>query len=424
MAAGPANDVNALNGLFKKQFHDQLEDLKPQHVILQNSLIDWVPADKQNGEFYGVPTVLRSNQGVTYLGESGDVGTLKSAKPGVMKEAQIKGSEINIRGQLAYKALSQAATAGPRAFKKSSAWLVEDLAYVAHTRIEIATLYGQSGLGTVESVTDVTPGSVATVVITAPTFAPGMWACLEGATLDSFTGTTKNNATGVITVTSVDTSTRTLTVSYSGTLASEITAGDELFFEGANAGAGVFNEMCGLFKQMSTTSGTLFAIDRGAYSLMKGNVVGTVGTLTKAKLVAASMKAVDKGCMSDLVVLVSTAGFATLNAEDMALRQFDQSYSPEKSQSGSKELIYESVNGSLKVVCHPMVKPGHAFIINTEDVLYIGSSKPTFEIPGMSEQFFRLVQDANAVELQNYSDLAVYVLKPAQTVILTGITQP
>lgn len=414
------NVVGELNGLFKDQFHDKIEELIPQHVVLQKGLISWVPADKQNGEFYSVPTLLRSNQGVSYLGEGGGVSTLKSAKNAVMKEAQIKGSEINVRGQISYKALSQAATAGPRAFKKSSAWLVEDLNNVAHTRIEIAALYGQSGLGVVESATDL-GSSKADILVTEATFAPGIWVLLEGATIDSWTGDTKNNASGVLTIESVNTKDRKVKVTYTGTLADEVDPSDDLFFEGAKNGAS-FNEMCGLFKQFTAITGTLFNIARGDYTLMQGNEKASVGAITKAKIVDAAMLAVDKGCMSDLVCLVGTKAWSALSAEDMALRVFDSSYKPEKSESGSKELAYDFVGGTIKVICHPMVKYGHALIFNPEDVLFVGSSKPTFEIPGMSEKFFRLVDGSNAIELQNYADLAVYALKPAQTVAMTGIT--
>ena len=71
-----------------------------------------------------------------------------------------------------------------------------------------------------------------------------------------------------------------------------------------------------------------------------------------------------------------------------------------------------------------MVKNGTALIFNPDDVMWIGSSKPTFEIPGMEGRFFRLVDNTNAVELQNYSDLAIYALKPSQTVVVTKITYP
>src|SRR5690606_13319749 len=227
-------DVSNLDGLFKDQFHKDIEDLKPQHVLLQD-LVDWVPAEKQNGEFYSIPTLLRSNQGVTYLGESGSIGNLVTAKPGIMKEAQVYGSEINVRGQLSYKALSQAATAGARAFKKSSAWLVEDLTSVAHIRVEIAALYGRSGLGTIETYSNVS-GSTYDIVITEETFAPGIWVSLEGAVLEAFTGTT---AVGdrTLTVNTVTTSTRTVRVTQGGTTGTPA-PGDDLFFETANAGSG------------------------------------------------------------------------------------------------------------------------------------------------------------------------------------------
>jgi hypothetical protein len=414
--------VSDLNGLFKDQFHKDIEDLRPQHVILQkDGFISWVPSDKMNGEFYSIPTLLRSNQGVTYLGETGAIGTLKDARSGVMKEAQVKGSEINVRGQISYKALSQAASAGPRAFKKSSAWLVEDLANVAHIRLEMSALYGQSGIGEVETSTQVS-GATYDIVITEESFAAGSWVSLEGAAVEFFDGTDIVGTSLLGVVSTVTTSSRTVRMVTSGTGIGSVVAGNTIFPESAAVDGGTYNEMAGLYKQMTATSGTLFNIDRAAYALMQGNSVdlGDV-PLTKALIVEHAMKAVDKGCMSDMTLLVGTKTFAALNAEDMALRMFDGSYKPEKSQSGNRELIYENVNGSIKVVCHPMVKNGHAFLFNPEDVLWVGSAKPTFEIPGKGGEFFRLLDGSNAIELQNYADIALYVMRPAQTVMFTGI---
>ncbi len=414
-------DVSTLNGLFKDQFHKDLVDVKPDHVILQKGLIDWVPADKMNGEFYSIPTVLRSNQGVSYLGEAGGVAQLSAVANGVMKEAQIKGSELNVRGQLSYKAMSQASAAGPRAFKKASAWLVEDLASVAFTRLEAAALYGQTGLGTVESVTDLT-GGFADILITEATFAPGLWITAEGALIDSFTTTTKNN-TGTLTISLVTISSRTIKVAFTGTLVNDCAAADVLYFAGSAVNGGTWNEMIGLRKQFTATTGTLFNIDRSAYALIQGNTYASTGKISKAKIVDAAMIAVNKGLMSDIVCLVSTKSWAVLAAEDMALRMFDNSYNKGVSESGAKELSYDSAHGNIKVICHPMVKYGEAFLFNPEDVLWVGSSKPTFELQGSSgERFFRFVDGYNAVELQNYSDIAIYALKPAQAVVMTGIT--
>lgn len=420
MADTTTNNVSQLQGLFKKQYHDKIEELIPQHAILQK-LIDFVPSDKMNGDHYAIPTLLRSNQGVTYLGESGAAGTLKSPKPGVMKEAQVKGSELNVRGQLPYKVLSQASSQGARAFKKASAWLVEDLNNVAYTRLEIAALYGQSGIGTVSAISGT--GTSRTITLLASDFAPGLWVLLEGATIEFFDPTLATNRGVVGTVSTVTTTSAQVALTFATDPSTAIVVNDVIFFEGANAGSGAFNEMVGLYKQLSASSGTLFNIDHGAYSLMQGNVVSSVGSISKAKIISNAMLAVDKGQMADLTCLVGTAAWANLWAEDVALRMYDSSYSEDSAKSGVKELVYASLNGQIKVVCHPLVKAGHVILFNPDEIVWVGSVKgATFEIPGMSEQFFRLVQDTNAVELQCYADCALYALKPARAVVLTGVS--
>lgn len=412
--SGP-NTVDTLNGLFKTQYAPDLNDLIPQHAILQQK-IKYVPADKQNGAFYAVPCVLQSSQGVSYLGESGDAQSLQGAINAIMKEAQVKGSELNIRGQLSYKALSQASTAGARAFKKSSSWLVEDMANVAFTRLELSTLHGQVGLGKIASVNT----GDSSVIITDESWATGIWVVLEGAHFDLWEGGTKHCTVKLVKVES-DLQKLTFSIVGSGSLASAADA--DIFPAGAKTSVNTFNEMCGIFKQYATTSGQLFNInDRQNYSLLQGNVVSGVGEISSAKIVAACSKAVDKGLMTDAIVLVGTKTFADLNAENMGLRMFDSSYSPAKAENGAQALSYDHINGKLSVVCHPFVKSGQALIMDPNDALFVGSSKPTFEIPGMPDKFFRLVQDYNAVELQNYADLAVFVHKPGQGVVLEGIT--
>ena len=418
--------VSTFDGLFVDQFAPKIEDLRPDHCILQdhgdNGLIKWVQSSKLLGELYSVPVVLRSNQGVTYLGEGGSVQSLKSPKNAVMKEAQVKGSEVNLRGQISYKALSQAAEKGARAFAKSSAWLVEDLAFVMHNRIEMAALYGQSGIATVASSTEVTATTVYDVVFTEASFAPGMWILLEGATVEVWNGAAQRTSV-IATVGTVTTSSRTVRLTFASNVSSNVpTAGDTIFFEGARTGASAYNEMVGLYKQLTDASSTnLFNLDRSSYALIQGNTAAVGGKLTKAKIVDFAMKLLDKGAMGQLTCLVSSRAWGVLNVEDMALRRFNDA--PAKSKSGAKELQYDVNLATIRVIAHPFVKQGEAFLFKPEDVIWIGSSKPTFQIPGMSEEkFFRLVDGSNAVELQNYADLAVFALKPAQGGVLTGIT--
>jgi hypothetical protein len=412
-----ANDVSTLNGLFKTQYAPDLNDLIPQHAILQQK-IKYVPADKQNGAFYAVPCVLQSNQGVSYLGESGGVADLNDAINAIMKEAQVKGSELNIRGQLSYKALSQAATAGARAFKKSSSWLVEDMANVSFTRLELSTIYGQVGLGEVHSNTSTGSGAC-DIVITEPTWATGIWVVLEGAQFQFWGPSNALRAT--VKLVKVNSDLRKLSfVTVSGN-ETTIVAGDDVYPRGAKTADG-YNEMAGLFKQYNPATTDLFGINRVPYTLLQGNEYSAVGEISSAKVVQGASLAVDKGLMTDAVFLCGTKTFADLNAENMGLRMFDSSYSGAKAENGAQALSYDHINGKITVICHPFIKSGDALLMDANDALFVGSSKPTFEIPGMQDKFFRLVQDKNAVELQNYADLAVFVHKPGQGVIYSGIT--
>ena len=411
------NTVDTLNGLFKTQYAPDLNDLIPQHAILQQK-VKYVPADKQNGAFYAVPCVLRSNQGVSYLGTDGGVSELSAAVNAIMKEAQVKGSELNIRGQLSYKALSQAATAGARAFKKSSSWLVEDMANVSFTRLELSSLYGQQGLGVVESVDFAT--AIKSVIITEPTWATGIWVVLEGALFQFWDGGTLRCTAKLSEIKSDER--KLIFTEIDGSFDNTL-LGSDIYPKGARSGINSWNEMAGLFKQYSPATTNLFGIpDRQLYTLLQGNEYSGVGEISSAKVVQGASLAVDKGLMTDAVFLCGTKTFADLNAENMGLRMFDSSYSPAKAENGAQALSYDHINGKITVICHPFIKSADALLMDANDALFVGSSKPTFEIPGMPDKFFRLVQDKNAVELQNYADLAVFVHKPGQGVIYSGIT--
>lgn len=414
------NTPTTLQGLFKKVFASQMKNLIPEYAILQQ-LVDF-SADAKIGDFYAQPVVLASESGFTYNGTAGAVVSLNSPSNGTMKEAQVYGSEVILRSQMSYITLSRAADAGEKAFKKASAWKVEDMNDSMHKRIEIGMFYGQSGVGTVESINSLSSTSME-IVITAGTWAGGIWAGAEGHRLDSFTTTTKNNGSGDLIITAVDSDNRKLTVTYSGgTASTEVTAADVLYFKGTNAGSSVFNEMAGLQKIISNT-GTLFNIDASAYSLWKGTTVSSVGELTHGALQSAVAKAVNKGLMEKVTVFVSPKGWQKLNTDQSSLRIYDSSYSKAKLSNGAEALEFHSQNGLLQIVSHPMVKDGDAFLVPLDQMVRTGSSDVTFQVPGIDgEKFFRLVDGTNAVEFQCFTDQAIFLPKPAHCVFMTGIT--
>lgn len=412
------NTVASLNGLFRTVYADKLLDLVPDFAILQKR-IGFTGADKETGSFYAQPVNLSHEAGFTYAGTAGGVSALSAAINGVMKEAQVYGSEMVLRSQISYTALSRASSKGPKAFKRASAWKIEDMNNSMRKRQEIAMLYGQASIGEVASVaSDV-------ITVTAGSWAGGIWGGAEGAKIQAFTdnttSATQHGLTAGMTIVSVDSDARTLTMTASDTTTNtNVAAGDMLYFKSART-ADAFNEMAGL-KKIITNSGTLFNISASTYSLWKGTTASSVGQISFQKIQDAVSKAVNKGLMEDCIVLLSPKAWAVLNSDAAALRVFDSSFSVGKSENGSGGLVFHSTNGKLEILSHPLVKDGDAFIVPPESLLRIGSVDLAFDVPGFEEQFFRLVNDYTAVELQCMSDQAIFIERPAHTVYMSGLT--
>jgi hypothetical protein len=411
MADAP-NTISTLNGLFKVVYADRLEDLVPDFAILQKR-VAFSSSEKELGQMYAQPVNLAHESGFTYTGEAGTVGSLNDAKAGVMKEAQVKGSELILRAQLAYKVLSSASKGGQKAFKKATAWKIEDMNNSMRKRLEIAMLYGQSGVGRVSGAP-----SANVITISEATWAGGIWAGAEGSVLQAFDGVTgsdtEHNTSTDLTITAVDSDARTITVTNDGNVAD----GDYLFFYGARS-ASAFNEMAGLHK-IITNTGTLFNISASSYSLWKGTAVTSAGQLEFSVIADAVARAANKGLMEKVLCLVSPKAYAVLNSDQAALRVYGAE--SQKGKNGFESLLFHSANGAIEIVAHPMVKQGDAFLLPESSMLRIGSVDLSFGVPGMDEDFFMFVPAKNAVEVQCVADQAIFLEKPAHAVHISGIT--
>jgi hypothetical protein len=409
-----ASNLTTLDGLFKIVWHKDIVNALPDNAILQKR-IDLSAAQKL-GDEYRTPISLSHEGGITYLGETGDIADLNDAVAGQMQHAAVKGSEMNLRGLLTYKALAASLGGDQKAFKKATAVKVFDMNASIRHRIEASILYGQSGVGTVSTVTDL-GSNEAEIVITDAEWAPGMWIGTEGHYIDSFTGTTKNN-TGTLKIHKVDLSNKKLTVTYSGTIASDCTAGDLLFFKGAAVDGGTFKEMAGLKKIISNT-GSLFGINAGSYSMWQGNSVASAGDASFGLLQDTAVLPANRGCMQKLVALVPTKFWTALNKNESALRQYDVSYG-DKAKNGFRTLSFYAANGELEIVRHPMVKEGDFFLLPEDSMVRVGATDVSFSLDG--ESFFRPLEKQNAFMLQCMTDQAVFLTKPSYAAYAAGVT--
>lgn len=444
MAANTIADVGAQ---LRVQYANDWINLVPQNSLLQQYRdpkapgmtgkkeelgkdvavpISWNFATKM-GKYWVVPTKVQSGQGFTYTGTTGDLTTLEDALQMKLEEVQVQGSSATTRQQIPYRVGSTADGAESKAFENIARLVMDDMRDVMYQRYEISALWGQSGIGTISSQT--VSSTTLTCIITAATFCPTLWVSSIGARCQFFNGTTIDQGaapTGYGTVTSVDTVNKTVVFTLSSAWATNTStpaAGDDIYFKSSLATGGTYYEMVGLYKQLSATTGTFFNVDRSTVPLFQGQTFSAGSApLTKALIIQAAMKLVDKGNLNDMVCVVPTAAWADLNAEDMALRMFDDSYSPKTSESGSEYLVYSNLNGQIRVVCHPLMKAGYAFLFTPGHCSWVGSSDVSFNTPSMQNQpLFLQIPDKDGFEVRAYCDKAIYHNAPSQGLVINNI---
>lgn len=411
--------LETVNGLTKKVYDKSgLKKALPGSAIFQKR-IGYEKGTRKVGESYNVPVVLRPPNGFTYSGSEGGVTTLKNPRNMVIKQASITPFELDLREQVAFAALTRAAEEGEGSFAQLSGEILKWMKFSTANRYEAGIVGGQRSLGTVESVT--AEGSNVRVVFTAASWAPGFWWAMgEKATFDAFTGTTKNNASGPLVLEQVVAASRAVDFSFTGTLASEIAIGDEIYFEGAYDGT-TFNEMPGLITQSINTSGTSLGLNAATYGNWKGNTLNVAGPISYDVVEEALGIVRDRGAAGKLTLALSNKRYGVLAAELKALRVIDSSYNPAKGKTGYSSLAYESREfGEVEIINHPFFKQGEALIVEEDECGRVGSADMLFGI-GDTPTWER-VQGSTAVETVLMHDQCVIAKMPSHNIVLTGIT--
>ena len=402
------HDLDQLNGLFKNTYAKKIKHLVPDGVKVLK-MIPFLPQEQQNGNIYNQPVTLGLSHGLTFAGPGEDAFTLAAAVASTMKNAEVRGNPKVLRDFLGYTSASRALRSGPNAFENATKYLVANMIRSIAKKLEIESLYGQSGYGVVNAI------ATNTITIETTDWAPGIWAGAQDMPIEirDAAGTTSR---GTANITSVDMDARTITVD---TAPAGVVATDVIYHQGAFG-----KESAGLFK-IITNTGTLFNIDASAYHLWKGNVLDvsteTVKKLSFARISQLIARGVEKGLEGKVTALVNPRGWDDLLNELVAKRQFDQSYSSKELEDGTERLVFHSQNGRVEVASSIYVKEGHCFVLAMDDMVRVGSSDVTFNQPGQEGTFFRNSENSAAYELRIWSDQAVFTPAPGHNGVITGI---
>jgi hypothetical protein len=410
---------------FLKPVFGELQLLVPEESYLQKK----VKFETANlvGLEYQEPVQVKTSWGVSYLGSTGAIASFNTPINSVTVQAKIVPFVTVLRDQVSYSMFDRAPEGGGKqAFMAAGAYVGKNLAMQIRRLLEISMLFGQEGVGIVESYT------TDTITLTAGSLSPGILSILEGAAIDVFEtdlSTARPNCLTTTTglyVTEVNVDNRTLRLSK--TFGSQATpdgtpaATDVIFIHGSLNVGGTFNEMVGLRKQVSVQTGTVFNVDKALYSLMRGNVYSSVGAFSAGALLKGAAKAINRGFQGKMLALVSPRAWNVLNANASSQQMFDSSYSVNKLTQGTDALEIRGQGVVIEVHPHPYQKEGEALLLPEDYLKRIGSVDVSFAIPGADAKFLLPVIGTNAVEMQCRSDQAIYCSRPAWSVHLTGIT--
>lgn len=413
-------DAAAAAGAFKDVFGG-MQDVRVGCSIIQK-LFPFGEGSRV-GDDYIEMVEVQMPQGITYTGLTTTVSALNAAVNGKWVQASQKSYETILREQVQYKVFTQARTAGKTSYVAGAEAVATGMNRSISNRLELALLRGQYGLGTIEAIDDQT--TYANVTITADSWCPSLWYMLLGGYVDSMTGTTVNN-TGTLLVANVTNSTRTIKLTASGTVASDLTVGDVLFPKGSHGATPT--DFAGLLAQASNTTGTMLGLSGSTYPNWAGNTASVSGPVSW-RVVEDNLhilRSRSPEVAADGWIAFAGRAYGALAAETVEAGRFQLDNSSRSLKVGVKALSYSTFElGDIELVYHPLMSDGHILIIPKSAVKRIGAADIVYGLPdenGGERKLFTLVSGYNAIELQALYDQAIMLLKPSCAMLLTGIT--
>jgi len=417
-----ANEVATLNGLFKDQYANKVQDLVPDHVKLYNAVK--FDESKKTGDNYVEPVILSLESGFTYGGADGGLFILAEAKEFKMSKATVKARELVLRSAISIGALNRAAS-NSQSIERAMDLMVGNMLKSIYHRLEIQMFYGQSSLGSVKTVNTVTTATK-TIEIKDSEWAAGIWNGTSGAAIEIFDTALAAVVTAPIEIVGYSLSAKTVTVKrvdgqvFDATT-DALAVGDLIYFKGAvtphaTPSEVLKNEFLGIHA-ISEERVSLFGVSNANEPLFQGSIVdvgasaGAPAILSQAKIEEGISAMVEKGLMEEEVcVYVNPKQWDDLLTEQDAKRRHT---SPSDSvKSGAREISFFGQNGTIIIKASTFVKEGYSYIVAEKDLKRIGSTEVTFKRPD-GEEFFKLLEGKNGVEMRCITDQALFTSKPS-----------
>jgi hypothetical protein len=413
-----ATQNSSFDGWFKDRYVDKGKNLVPAWALLKQ-MIGFDSANKI-GKEYVKAVLLRIPHGATY-GTSGTPYSLNASIPLQTQDARLSGASFHLREDIAVDTIEMGKTT-QQAFANTFDTVVMGMNQSSHLYLEMPLIYGGSHMGQFSS-SDPAAGTTATWTFTDATWAPGLWAQLEGASVDVFNqandGGTKRNTGGPITIGVADVSARTVAVSGDNTsLAAIYAASSTNYVKPVGADSKWFY---GLRRIVPHTSSTLFGIDASTYALWRGNTTSASDAkLTFSTINKACNLTLARGGYGKKVLLVSNATWADLNNDSAEFRSEVNKKGGEFSL-GVEDITFYASTGHVKVVMHPMLMRGEAYLINPDVFTRIGSSDHTWGLEHAPDKFLSVNENSASIQIRCRWEQALIADDLSQNCQITNI---
>jgi hypothetical protein len=409
--------VISLDPMLKEQYLDKgLQDARPDFAVLM-STVPFVGGSEKAGTELKWPVLLSYEHGFTALGQDGVITALEDATVATSKQASVSPFPFMGRTQIDNVSVSRAKK-GPQAFVNALDYKIQNLQDSFVLMNEQHLLYGQSGLGVVDSISGLV------IDLSSANFADHVWLGSEGMRIDIYAADLVT-LRGTATITSYNLENETITVN---AMPVGVVANDVIFRKGFNGREGV-----GLHKMFTSTASTsLFGINQTTAPLWKVNQYAAGGLLSFEKVADAVAGAVGRGLANKLTLHVHPRVFATLMPDFNTLKAVGDQYKSRifSTQSEVKKLEHGVVgitfyidSVEVTIVSNPFIRKGFAYGIADGELMRCGSSDITYKIPGETEEkYFHRQDNTAALELRVFSDMSLFSATLNRHLCISGIT--
>lgn len=416
---------SSIIGDFKERYNPKgIQDAIPESRVLLKH-VEFNKATMVGNAFH-TPVILSDEAGFTYAANNAGNYALNGPISLNVPDAQVRPAQITLVSQISYDALSQSLGSGA-AFLSATKLITKRMIDSMSKRVELAALYGGSGLGKTALTGSSSVSATSEIVaFTTASWSDGIWAGTVNNQVQFYNAgaLVSSGADSIFTISAVNPTLQTLTVTGTSTgitalhalvVTSPTTL--DIYFNSAFG-----NEMTGV-NAILTNTGVLFNINAATYDLWKANVIdNNAGKLTFLALQNAVAVAVGRGLDTEVDVLVNPKVWANLVTSQSGARRFDSSYKKSVMENGAEKLTFYSQNGTMNITPSLYVKQGDCFVLPFEHMQRIGSMDIEFmpQVMG-SDEFFQYVPGFNAYELRLWTNQQIFIELPARCVLINNI---